>query len=122
MEPEIDVAAFFSISPVTETAIDAKIDVDPVSTPLEVTEIETEPETDAAALFLTNPAAATAIEAETDVAATFLTSPAVETATDAEILVAPETVAILPAKGRDENGVDEKLIYSPPLVKMLSIA
>jgi hypothetical protein len=59
----------------------------------------------------------TEMEPEIDAAALFLVDPAAETATDAEILAAPEIVVVLTTgteeKGADENGAAEKLIYTP---------
>ena len=74
---------------------------------------------DVAPKFLAVAVTETAMEPEIDVAALFLTNPAAEIATDAEILAAPETVVVLTTgteeKGADENGAAEKLIYSPLL-------
>ena len=98
IEPDIEAdPSNLVIASALVTEIVAVIDVAPVFLAFAVTETAMEPEIDAAALFLVDPAA--------------------ETATDAEILAAPETVVILPAgsdeKGTDENGVPEKLIYTP---------
>jgi|GEM_PF-3078697 len=107
IEPDIEAdPSLLTIASALVTEIVAVIDASPVFLAFAVTETEIEPEIDVAALFLVDPAA--------------------ETATDAEMLAAPETVVVLTTgteeKGADENGAAEKLIYSPLLVKMLPIA
>ena len=100
IEPDIEAdPSLLTIASALVTEIVAVIDASPVFLAFAVTETEIEPEIDVAALFLVDPAA--------------------ETATDAEMLAAPETVVVLTTgteeKGADENGAAEKLIYSPLL-------
>lgn len=100
IEPDIEAdPSLLTIASALVTEIVAVIDASPVFLAFAVTETEIEPEIDVAALFLVDPAA--------------------ETATDAEMLAAPEIVVVLTTgteeKGADENGAAEKLIYSPLL-------